>query len=67
MTMDTISEVTNICGNRYTFQERRYNSVGVAKGYGLDGRDLIPVNEKNFFLPQRPDRLWGPPSLIPNE
>jgi hypothetical protein len=26
-------------------------SVGIAAGYGLDGRGLIPVRDKRFFFP----------------
>jgi hypothetical protein len=41
-------------------------SVGTAKCYGLDGMDSIPDNAKFFSSPQRPDRLWGLPSLLSN-
>jgi hypothetical protein len=27
---------------------------------------LIPYTAKCFYLPQRPDRLWDPPSLLTN-
>jgi hypothetical protein len=38
----------------------------LSTGYGLDGRDSIPGRDKRFIsTPQRPDRLWGPPSLLP--
>jgi hypothetical protein len=31
----------------------------------LDGRGLIPKRgERCFPIPQRPDRLWDPPSLL---
>jgi hypothetical protein len=42
---------------------RRNSSVDTATGYGLDDQ-MIGVR---FFssLP-RPDRLWGPPSLLSN-
>jgi hypothetical protein len=37
-----------------------FSSVGIATGYGLDGRDFIPERCKIFFsTPQRPGRLWG--------
>jgi hypothetical protein len=40
-------------------------------GYGLDDCGSIPGNmseEGNFFsTPPRPDRLWGPPSLLSSE
>jgi hypothetical protein len=36
-------------------------------GYRLDGRGSIPDREKIFIsIPQRPDRLYGPPSLLHN-
>jgi hypothetical protein len=42
-------------------------SVGIAKGYGLDGRGSISGRGKKFFFtPQRPDWLWDPPSLLYN-
>jgi hypothetical protein len=41
------------------------SSVGIATGYGLDGRGSIPCRAKRFFSsPQLPDSLWGPLSLI---
>jgi hypothetical protein len=43
------------------------NIVCAATAYELDGRGSIPGRGKRFFCtPQRPDRLWGPPSLISN-
>jgi hypothetical protein len=39
-------------------------SVGTPMGYGLDGPGLIPGNARFFSCPQRPNRLWGPPSLL---
>jgi hypothetical protein len=35
-------------------------------GYGLDGPGSIPGGARFFFPPQRPDRFWGPPSLLSN-
>jgi hypothetical protein len=33
----------------------------------MDGRDSIPDKRKSFLsIPQRPDRLWGPTSLLYN-
>jgi hypothetical protein len=47
------------------FSSNSVISVGVATGYGLDGRGSIPGRSKRHFSsPQRPDRLWGPPSLL---
>jgi hypothetical protein len=43
------------------------HGVGIAMGYGLDGRGSIPGRSKRFFsFPQCPDRLWGQPSLLSN-
>jgi hypothetical protein len=40
-------------------------AISIATGYGLDGRGSIPDRGKRFFpIPQRPDRLWGPPNLL---
>jgi hypothetical protein len=39
--------------------------VGIATGYGLDGRGVglqVPVGSRIFFSPRRPDRLWGHPT-----
>jgi hypothetical protein len=40
--------------------------LGIATGYGLDGRGSIPGKGKIFSSAQRPDRLWGPPSPLSN-
>jgi hypothetical protein len=42
----------------------RYSSIGMATGYGLDDPGSIPAVQD--CSPQRPDRLWGPPSLLYN-
>jgi hypothetical protein len=47
----------------------RDSVVGIATGYGLRDRGVgvrVPVGSKVFFSPRRPDRLWGPPSLLSN-
>jgi hypothetical protein len=44
-------------------------SVGIATGYGLDGRGVgvwIPVEARFFSSSCCPDRLWDPPSLLSN-
>jgi hypothetical protein len=42
--------------------------VGIALGYGLDDQGPIPGGCWEFFSkPPRPERLWGPPSLLSNE
>jgi hypothetical protein len=48
-----------------------YVGVGIAQvsitmGYGLDGPGSIPGSVRFLSSPQRPDRLWGPPSLLSN-
>jgi hypothetical protein len=43
--------------------------AGIATGYGLDDRVVgvrVPVWARIFSSPRRPDRLWGPPSLLSN-
>jgi hypothetical protein len=45
------------------------DSAVVATGYGLDSKGVgvrVPVGSKIFSSPRRPDRLWGPPSLLSN-
>jgi hypothetical protein len=42
-------------------------AVGIATDYGLDGRRVgvrVPVGARFFSSPRRPDRFWGPPSLL---
>jgi hypothetical protein len=46
-----------------------YSAVGIATGYGLDDRAVgvrVSVGSRIFSSPCRPDRLWGPPSLLYN-
>jgi hypothetical protein len=42
------------------------SDVGIAMGYRLDDPGSIPNSARFFFSPQRPDQLWGPPSLLSN-
>jgi hypothetical protein len=47
----------------------RDSAVGIVTGYGMDGewvRVRVPVGARFFFFPRRPDRFWGPPSLLSN-
>jgi hypothetical protein len=47
----------------------RDSAVGIATGYGLDDRGVgvrVPVGSRIFSSPRRPDRIWGPPSLLSN-
>jgi hypothetical protein len=49
--------------------DSRDSSVGIATGYGLDGLGVgvrVPVGSRIFSSQRRPDRLWGPPSLLHN-
>jgi hypothetical protein len=46
----------------------RDSVVDRVTGYGLDGRGFgvrVPVGSSTFSSPRRPDRLWGPPNLLP--
>ena len=44
----------------------RDSSVGIAIGFGLDGRSeiRIPGGAKEFCSSDHPDWVWGPPSLL---
>jgi hypothetical protein len=45
----------------------RDSAVGVATGYGLDGEGVgvrVPEGASFPSSPCRPDRFWGPPSLL---
>jgi hypothetical protein len=45
------------------------SAVGLATGYGLDGRGVgvrVPVGSRIISSPRRPDRLWGPHSVLSN-
>jgi hypothetical protein len=44
-------------------------AVGLATGYGMDGRGVVvrvPVGVGFFSSPRRTHGLWGPPSLLSN-
>jgi hypothetical protein len=50
------------------YQGNMNSSVGTATGYGLDSRGVgvrVLVGARIFSSPSRPDRLRGPPSLLP--
>jgi hypothetical protein len=47
----------------------RDSVVGIVTSYGLDDRGVgvrVPVGSRIFSSPRRPDRLWGPPSILSN-
>jgi hypothetical protein len=47
--------------------ESRGRAVSIATGYELDDRGAevrIPIGATFFSFPCRPDRFWGPPSLL---
>jgi hypothetical protein len=47
--------------------ESSVDIVDIMTGYVLDGRGYIPSRGKRVVCtPQRPDRLWDPPSFLPN-
>jgi hypothetical protein len=49
------------------FSKSRDSSIGIASGYRLVDQGSIPCRGKIFFsTSERPDRLWGPPSLLYN-
>jgi hypothetical protein len=53
----------------HSFCGSRDNTVGIATGYGLDDRVVgvrVPVGSRIFSSSRRPDRLWGPPTLLSN-
>jgi hypothetical protein len=43
----------------------RDSSVGIATGWTTEGSEFKSLYGKEFS-PRRPDRLWGPPSLLYN-
>jgi hypothetical protein len=58
--------------NYYQYLKNIRNRDGVvviATGYGLEERGVgfrVQVGSRIFSSPRRPDRLWGPPSLLSN-
>jgi hypothetical protein len=45
----------------------RDSALGIATGYEPDVGGVgvrVPIRSIIFFSPLRPDRLWGPPSLL---
>jgi hypothetical protein len=51
----------------FYYVRSRRSSGSIVSDYGLDDRGSIPDRGRGFFFkPLRPDRLWGPPSLLYN-
>jgi hypothetical protein len=50
--------------NEYIHNGSRDSAVGIATGRGVGAR--VPIGARNFTSSRRPDRLWGPPSLLSN-
>jgi hypothetical protein len=65
-TIDKIQKLSNSEGTQNVTCFIRDSSVGLVTGYGIDGLGSIPSRAILFFSPQRPDRLWGPSSLLSN-
>jgi hypothetical protein len=45
------------------------SAVGIATCYGLDDQEVgvrVPGGSRIVFSPRRPERFWGPPSLLSN-
>ena len=53
-----------VWGTLFTGSRSRDSYVGIATCYGLDGPGSNPDGGEIFRI--RPDRLWGPPSLLYN-
>jgi hypothetical protein len=50
-----------------TYSVSRCSSVCIVSAYGPGDRASMPEKGGGFFFyPLRPDRLWGPPSLLYN-
>jgi hypothetical protein len=51
--------------NAWFVRRNQDGSVGIVTGYWSGGRGSILCTDKRFFsTPQRPDRLWSPPTLV---
>jgi hypothetical protein len=61
--------INELIKNVIPLHRSRDSAVGIATGYGLEDRGVgirVPVGSRIFFPPNRPDRLWGSPSLVSN-
>jgi hypothetical protein len=48
----------------HTYIHTYIHGVGIAMGYGMDCPGSITDKARFFSSAQRPDRLWGSPSLL---
>jgi hypothetical protein len=56
-------------GHKLFIYFRRDSAVRIATGYGLNDRGVgvrVPVGSRVVYSRRRPDRLWGPLSLLSN-
>jgi hypothetical protein len=63
------SQILKTVNTKITIIWSRDSAVGVATGYGLDGRGVgvrVPVYARLFFSPRCPDRFRGSLSLLFN-
>jgi hypothetical protein len=54
---------------RHFHEEKRDSLVGIATGYGLEGTRAgvrVDIVSRISSSPLRPDRIWGPTSLLFN-
>jgi hypothetical protein len=63
-----ILELILLCSNAEPLGGQK-SVVGIAIGYGPDNKGFrvqAPVGLRICSPPHRPDKLWGPPNLLPN-
>jgi hypothetical protein len=68
-TLWLICETKPFCLSVVLSRCKAVGSVGIATGYELDDQKVgipVPAGSRIFTSPCRPDRLWGPPSLLYN-
>jgi hypothetical protein len=66
---DPIPNVSHLIqnGRAYSSFYGRDSSVGIATDFELDGQGSIAGRDKRLFsVPQRPNQILGPPSLLSN-
>jgi hypothetical protein len=61
--------VNKITGRLEGHTRNRDATVGIVTGYGLEERGVgirVPVGARIFSSTRRPDRFWGPTSILSN-